>query len=158
MLSSNFESKTSRDSRSRSESTMDSKSTSGFMDCDSKTCRNAKFKSWILSPRSAGMPSPNFESETLGPGLSQPWIPSPHLGSWIVSLRPAGIPSSSLAGFMDSKSKISRLLSPSFESKTNRDSRSESELIMDSKSESGFMDCDSETCRNAKYKSGFMDS
>jgi hypothetical protein len=31
-------------------------------------------------------------------------------------------------------------------------------LTMDSKSMSGFMDCDSETCRNAKFKAGLMDS
>jgi hypothetical protein len=49
--------------------------------------------------------------------------------------------------------------SPSFfESETNRDSGSKSELIMNIKSESGFMDCDSKTCRNDKSKSGFMDS
>jgi hypothetical protein len=34
--------------------------------------------------------------------------------------------------------------SPSFVSETSRDS----------KSESGFMDCESETCRNSKFKSG----
>jgi hypothetical protein len=50
------------------------------------------------------------------------------------------------------------MLSPSFESKTSRDSGSELELIMDSKSGSGFMDCGSKTCRNAKFKSGFIDS
>jgi hypothetical protein len=48
--------------------------------------------------------------------------------------------------------------SPSFESGTSRNSESKSKLIMDSKSESGFMDCDSKTCRNAKFKSGFIDS
>ena len=65
--------------------------------------------------------------------------------------------------------------SPSFESKTSRDSGSESKLIMDSKSEPQFMDLQecqvqvwvhgfqvhskSKTqCRNAKSKSGFMDS
>ena len=48
--------------------------------------------------------------------------------------------------------------SPSFESETSRDSGSESELIIDSWSESGFIYYVSKTCRNAKSKSGFMDS
>jgi len=81
-----------------------------------------------------------FRDSKFIPSLRPAGMPSPSLGSWILSLRSTWMPS------------------PSFESKTSRDSRSESELIMDSKSGSGFMDCDSKTCRNAKFKSGFIDS
>jgi len=48
--------------------------------------------------------------------------------------------------------------SPSFESGTSRNCESKSELIMDSKSESEFIYCDPKTCKNAKFKSGFIDS